>query len=227
MIHCAHANLPACRLRPSAVPASRAEKSVQIMHESSGGRIKGQGTVNAYGKVADPPREWLFGGGPAGECLEGHSRHEPQAGTEDFQGRFGDAGRGLGRISSASRTGGRGGAGRATGGLPKGGYAVPTVQPKQSLGALLLQSGQRVQEDATSWQAEGHVVPEADDGVAIASLTCPAQGHRGSLQGTPSVRGQPERQVGVFHERRLDREGLRPGSNGSGGLSRGFKAVYD
>lgn len=57
---------PPRRLRPAAVPAHRAEKSVQIMHEASGGRITGQAAVNAYGKVERPPAEWLYDGGGGG-----------------------------------------------------------------------------------------------------------------------------------------------------------------
>ncbi|KAJ9533555.1 hypothetical protein QJQ45_026610, partial [Haematococcus lacustris] len=51
------------RLRPAQVPRSQAEKSVQIMHESSGGAIKGQDVANRYGRVPAPPKEWLFMGG--------------------------------------------------------------------------------------------------------------------------------------------------------------------
>jgi len=50
------------------------------MHASSGGALSGQDTVNAYGKVANPPPEWLYdpaigsslagrGGGSGGRLL--------------------------------------------------------------------------------------------------------------------------------------------------------------
>lgn len=56
------------RLRPAQVSSQFAEKSVQIMHETSGGVIKSrdQDVVNRWGKVEAPPKEWLFMGGETG-----------------------------------------------------------------------------------------------------------------------------------------------------------------
>ncbi|KAF5836040.1 hypothetical protein DUNSADRAFT_6561 [Dunaliella salina] len=156
------------RLRPAAVPASRAEKSVQIMHESSGGRLKGQDTVNAYGKVANPPREWLFGGGDDGMSrLEGtrgyggstRNVEDPRASSRRL------AGAGEARTSQyGAYAGGKGRVGMAGAsreiGKPAGVSTVPSAAtPKQSLGALLLQSGASAQ-GAHAWPAdefeEGH-----------------------------------------------------------------------
>lgn len=50
----------ASRARPAQVDARRAEKSVQIMHANCGGRIADQGIANRWGKVENPPEEWLY-----------------------------------------------------------------------------------------------------------------------------------------------------------------------
>lgn len=65
--------LPPARLRPAQVGRSQAEKSVQIMAASSGGVIRDQEVANRYGKVVNPPKEWLYMGGGYGpqDALEG------------------------------------------------------------------------------------------------------------------------------------------------------------
>jgi hypothetical protein len=59
------------RIRPPQVDQRYAEKSVQIMSASSGGALRGAAVVNRWGKVENPPAEWLYhggegGGGPSG-----------------------------------------------------------------------------------------------------------------------------------------------------------------
>ncbi|GAX76188.1 hypothetical protein CEUSTIGMA_g3632.t1 [Chlamydomonas eustigma] len=57
-----NSNAATSRVRPVQVASQYAEKSVQIMHESSGGVIKGQSAANRWGKVENPPEEWLYQG---------------------------------------------------------------------------------------------------------------------------------------------------------------------
>uniref|UniRef100_A0A7S3VH60 Protein FAM221A n=1 Tax=Dunaliella tertiolecta TaxID=3047 RepID=A0A7S3VH60_DUNTE len=217
------------RLRPAAVPASRAEKSVQIMHESSGGRLRGQDTVNAYGKVANPPQEWLFGGGgdglsrldkPGGSGGSGRNVEDPRASSRRVAGSAEASTSQYGAYSGCRVGGEMAGATREIR-PPAGMSTLPSAaRPKQSLGAMLIQSGASAQ-GAQAWHEDelGEGAGEAGYGGRSVHNSY-GGGGRGGVQ-TAGV----ERDTGVGPQ--------RPGSGASTqrssrqGAPSGFKGVYD
>ena len=121
------------KFRPAQVNQRFAEKSVQIMHASSGGAIKGQNVVNRWGKVETPPEEWLYEGGRGrgGVRNVGGSSNQPALPAQEA-GAYSSS-------SAAAAAGAAGGGSNAVGGSvgslsALGGVAVGAVHARGTVG---------------------------------------------------------------------------------------------